>query len=68
MNLSMVKEYQRDQNFDIYFNEDGQPIEVSKYKMYEGESVIAESLAARSEDMANLLLMKINDGSCELLL
>lgn len=54
MNRSMVKEYQRDQYYDIVYDAEGQPVEVSKYKMYEGENVIAEALAARTEDVESL--------------
>lgn len=55
MDLSMVKRYQNNQNYDIYLDENGQPVETSKYKSSDKKgNVIAESLAARPEDVANL--------------
>lgn len=55
MDLSMVKRYQNNQNDDIYLDENGQPVEVTKYKSSDKDgNVIAEFLAARPEDVANL--------------
>lgn len=55
MDLSMVKKYQEDQYYEVYLDEEGQPVEVTKYRSYDRNgSVIAESLAARPEDVENL--------------
>ncbi|MDE6640961.1 MAG: hypothetical protein K2K63_10575 [Acetatifactor sp.] len=55
MDMSMVKKYQEDQYYEVYLDEEGQPVEVTKYKSYDRNgSVIAESLAARTEDVENL--------------
>lgn len=56
MRQSMVKEYQRDPvYYQILYDEEGQPIEVSKYKSYDRNgNVIAECLAARQEDVESL--------------
>lgn len=55
MSQSMIKEYQKDQYYDVVRDEEGQPVEVSKYKQYDqGGHVVAESLAARAEDVENL--------------
>ncbi|MCM1119450.1 MAG: hypothetical protein NC543_08830 [bacterium] len=51
----MVKKYQLDDYYDVTYDEEGQPIEVSKYKAYDQEGhVTAESLAARAEDVEAL--------------
>lgn len=55
MSQSMVREYQQDQNYDIVYDEQGQPVEVSKYEQYDQDgNVTAESLAARPEDVESL--------------
>lgn len=55
MSQAMVKEYQRDSFWDIAYDEEGQPIEISKYKKYDRNGqVIAESTAASQQDVDNL--------------
>ena len=55
MSQSMVKVYQKDQNYDVVCDEEGQPVEVSKYEQYDlSGHVVVESLAARAEDVENL--------------
>lgn len=54
MDRSMVKEYQRDEYNDIVYDEEGQPVEKTKYARNEKGIVIAEALAARTEDVESL--------------
>lgn len=55
MKQAMVKKYQLDNYYDVVYDEEGQPLEVSKYKAYDQEGhVTAESLAARAEDVEAL--------------
>lgn len=55
MSQSMVKEYQRDQYFEVVCDEEGEPVEVAKYERCDWDgNVIVESLAARTEDVENL--------------
>lgn len=55
MSQAMIREYQRDQNYEVIYDEKGEPVEVSKYEeRSEDGSVTVESLAARPGDVDNL--------------
>ena len=55
MSQAMIKEYEKDQNYDIVYDEERQPVEASKYVQYDQSGhVKAESLAARAEDVESL--------------
>lgn len=52
---SMVKEYQTNQNYDLIYDAEGQPIEATKYeRRNRSGEVIAESPAASAEDVESL--------------
>lgn len=52
---SMIKNYQRNSNYELVYDQDGQLVETAKYVQYDNSgNVIAESLAATQEDVDNL--------------
>lgn len=55
MQQSMIKNYQYNSNYELVYDQDGQPVEAVKYVQYDSSrKVIAESLAATQEDVDNL--------------
>ncbi|MDE6517029.1 MAG: extracellular solute-binding protein, partial [Acetatifactor sp.] len=58
MAQSAVKEYQRNSNFDLVYDETGKPIEKAKYTWYDTNgSVKAECPAATPEDVESLRML-----------